>query len=174
MRHFEFEDRVKLNCRVTNVSRASQSAGHIVTYTDSNAETREILADFVAVCSGLHVTPAWPGIPGIEYVLSPKSPPASPPDSNSIPHEVYHSSEYNGRHQLAGRSVLILGTGETGHDLAYEAAKAGATQVTLCTRGPSLSHLDVLPRLRLMEHRRIPVIPKGPRKHIHYRYFHCC
>ena len=35
---------------------------------------------------------------------------------------------------LAGRRLLILGTGETGMDLAYEAAKAGAKEVVLCTR----------------------------------------
>lgn len=30
---------------------------------------------------------------------------------------------------------MVLGTGETGMDLAYEAAKAGAKEVTLCSRG---------------------------------------
>jgi dimethylaniline monooxygenase (N-oxide forming) len=29
---------------------------------------------------------------------------------------------------------MILGTGETGMDLAYEAVKAGATEVVLCSR----------------------------------------
>lgn len=28
---------------------------------------------------------------------------------------------------------MILGTGETGLDIAYEAVKAGATEVTLCS-----------------------------------------
>lgn len=47
---------------------------------------------------------------------------------------VFHSHEYKARGQLAGRRVMILGTGETGMDLAYEAVKAGATEVVLCTR----------------------------------------
>lgn len=97
----------------------------------SGTVERSITAHYIAVCSGLHVTPAIPSIPGIEYVLDPKIPVVG----TGTQHEVYHSSDYVGRHQLAGRSVMILGTGETGHDLAYEAAKAGATQVTLCTRG---------------------------------------
>lgn len=47
---------------------------------------------------------------------------------------VYHSSEYKSRSQLVGRRVMILGTGETGMDLAYEAAKAPAKEVVLCSR----------------------------------------
>ncbi|KAF8321719.1 FAD/NAD(P)-binding domain-containing protein [Clavulina sp. PMI_390] len=151
-KHFGFEDRIKLKCRVMNVSPApspngaeERGHGHIVEYVDNSSsesepQTRTIHADFVAVCSGLHVTPSWPEIPGIEYVLSPKM----RVEGDELPHEVYHSSEYKLRSQLAGRSVMILGTGETGHDLAYEAAKAGATQVTLCTRGGFLSFPKVL------------------------------
>lgn len=145
MRHFNFEDRVNLKCRVVGVTPMSndimeQGHGHIVHYIDSrtnpDGEPKIMHADFVAVCSGLHVTPAWPDIPGIDYVLNAKL-----PIDSSIPHEVYHSSDYRSRSQLVGRSVLILGTGETGHDLAYEAAKAGATQVTLCTRGANHSDM---------------------------------
>lgn len=33
---------------------------------------------------------------------------------------------------------MILGTGETGMDLAYEAAKAGAKEVVLCSRAGSV------------------------------------
>lgn len=139
MKHFKFEDRVHLKCRVVGVvpipnEKMGRGDGHFVHYYDSresDAEPKAIRADYVAICSGLHVTPAWPDIPGIEYVLNPKT----PTSQDAIPHEVYHSSDYKGRSQLTGRSVMILGTGETGHDLAYEAAKAGATQVTLCTRG---------------------------------------
>lgn len=84
-------------------------------------------ADAVAICSGLHVTPAWPEIPGIE----------------NIP-ESFHSSAYKGREQLIGKRVMILGCGETAMDLAYEACKAGAKEVTLCYRGGYLSFPKVL------------------------------
>jgi dimethylaniline monooxygenase (N-oxide forming) len=47
---------------------------------------------------------------------------------------VYHSVDYKQRSQLTGRRVMILGTGETGMDLAYEAVKAGAEEVVLCSR----------------------------------------
>ena len=51
----------------------------------------------------------------------------------------FHSSEYKRRSQLQGKRVMILGTGETGMDVAYEAAKAGAKEVVLCSRAGFLS-----------------------------------
>ena len=90
-----------------------------------------IHATYVAVCTGLHVIPAIPDIPGIEHVL--KQPPRKEGDTVIEP-AAYHSAAYKTRSQLAGRRVMILGTGETGMDLAYEAAKAGAKEVVLCSR----------------------------------------
>lgn len=46
-----------------------------------------------------------------------------------------HSADYKERSQLAGRKVIILGSGETGNDIAYESIKAGAKEVVLCSRG---------------------------------------
>lgn len=46
-----------------------------------------------------------------------------------------HSSEHKERDSLKGRKVMILGTGETGMDLAYESIKAGAEEIYLCSRG---------------------------------------
>ena len=87
-----------------------------------------IHAAYVAVCTGLHVVPSIPEIDGIEHVLKNSS-------DNDIKPAIYHSAEYKARSQLTGRRVMILGTGETGMDVAYEAAKAGAKEVTLCSRG---------------------------------------
>jgi cation diffusion facilitator CzcD-associated flavoprotein CzcO len=88
---------------------------------------RSVHARYVAVCTGLHVIPSIPDVPGIEHVLNNRS-------SEGITPAVYHSVHYKSRSQLAGRRVMILGTGETGMDLAYEAVKAGAKEVTLCSR----------------------------------------
>jgi dimethylaniline monooxygenase (N-oxide forming) len=146
MRHFKFEKRVYLRCKVVGVVPVpnDEGCGHIVHYVDSrtnpDGEAKETRVDYVSVCSGLHVTPAWPKIPGIDYVVNPKLPNG---EKVTMPHEVYHSSEYKGRAQLAGRRVLILGTGETGHDIAYEAVKAGAIEVILCTRGVLLFPLPL-------------------------------
>lgn len=96
-----------------------------------------IYAPYVAVCAGLHVIPSIPSIPGIEHVLSRK-------DTSHKP-AAFHSLEYKLRSQLTGRKVMVLGTGETGMDLAYEAVKAGAQEVTLCSRsGYAISILNPL------------------------------
>ncbi|TCD70584.1 hypothetical protein EIP91_002614 [Steccherinum ochraceum] len=141
-RHFKIEDRIQLNTRVTKISRAP-GGGHLVSYVrrqshgewDSTPTT--IHAAFVAICTGLHVVPAIPEIDGIEHVLKTNA-------GAEIKPAIYHSAQYKLRSELTGRRVMILGTGETGMDLAYEAAKAGAKEVTLCSRGGFLSFPKVL------------------------------
>ncbi|KAH8102934.1 FAD/NAD(P)-binding domain-containing protein [Cristinia sonorae] len=139
---FKIEDRILLHSKVTKISRAPQG-GHLVSYVrrghggeweDSHTT---IHTPYIAVCTGLHVVPAIPKIPGIEYVLEANA-------NAEIKPAVYHSAEYKSRSQLAGRRVMILGTGETGMDIAYEAAKAGAKEVTLCSRAGFLSFPKVL------------------------------
>lgn len=84
------------------------------------------------MCTGLHVVPHIPSIPGIENVLN--RPPRVKADGTVVKPAVYHSSKYKRRSELSGKRVLILGTGETGLDLAYESAKGGAEEAVLCTR----------------------------------------
>ena len=95
-------------------------------------ESATVRATYVAVCTGLHVIPSVPDIPGISHVLER---PAREVNGKIIMPAVYHSSDYKSRSQLKGRRVMILGTGETGMDIAYEAAKAGAQEAVLCSRG---------------------------------------
>lgn len=73
--------------------------------------------------------PSVPQLDGIEHVLKPRD-----TDEGMLRRTAFHSVDYKLRSQLAGRRVMILGTGETGMDLAYEAAKAGAKEVVLCSR----------------------------------------
>jgi dimethylaniline monooxygenase (N-oxide forming) len=89
--------------------------------------TTQYTSRFLTIATGLHVIPQIPSITGIERVSSDRS------------KQVLHSSEYKSRSQLAGKRVLILGTGETGMDLAYASVKAGAEEVVLCSRGGFLS-----------------------------------
>ncbi|KAL1715056.1 hypothetical protein EV715DRAFT_208317 [Schizophyllum commune] len=136
--NFDLWHKIHVRSRVVNISR-NPAGGHVVSYMGQDADgkwdpssLKTINASYVAVCSGLHVLPEIPKIPGIEHVLEPKQ-------GRTVQPAVYHSHEYKSRDQLAGRRVMILGTGETGMDLAYEAAKAGAEEVVLCSRGGFLS-----------------------------------
>ncbi|MBZ6370385.1 MAG: NAD(P)-binding domain-containing protein [Microbacterium hominis] len=85
--------------------------------------TQQYKCKYLTICTGLHVTPQVPDLPGIEHVK------ANPNKT------VIHSADYKERAQLAGRKVIILGSGETGNDIAYESIKAGAREVVLCSRG---------------------------------------
>jgi dimethylaniline monooxygenase (N-oxide forming) len=109
-----------------------------LTYFLSDAST--IHASHLAVCTGLHVIPAVPKIPGIEHVLNP----AMAPAPGAPKPEAYHSSDYKLRSQLTGRKIMILGTGETGMDLAYESAKSGAKEVVLCSRAGYVQTLPLI------------------------------
>jgi dimethylaniline monooxygenase (N-oxide forming) len=98
---FELGQFIKLNSPVTNVSflNGDQEWKHRVKYIDKNLAGEERVYDcsHIAICTGLHVEANVPIIPGIE----------------NIEGDVFHSSLYKGRSQVAGRHVLILGCGET-------------------------------------------------------------
>lgn len=98
---FHLDRYIKLNSPVTDVSPlgGDQKWKHRVKYVDRSSAREEHVFDcsHVAICTGLHVQPEIPSIPGIENVQG----------------EVFHSSLYKDRSQVAGRNVLILGCGET-------------------------------------------------------------
>lgn len=142
-RHFAVHDRIYLNCKVVKISRAA-GGGHDVTYLRRKARTEDwedapttVHAKYLVLCTGLHVIPSIPTIPGIEYVLNPTEE-IEKRQGRPKP-TAFHSVDYKSRDQLRGRRVMILGTGETGMDIAYESAKAGAEEAVLCTRGGFLS-----------------------------------
>jgi dimethylaniline monooxygenase (N-oxide forming) len=100
---FALKPHIKLGCRITSIEPLAKSADqgwrHRVKYTDkhNDGKERNIDCSHIAICTGLHVEPNILSIPGIENVCG----------------EVFHSSEYKKRSQLAGRHVLIMGCGET-------------------------------------------------------------
>jgi len=100
---FSLEPLIKLGCRVTRIEPLVKSEDqrwkHRVRYQDKQHDGRERTYDcsHVAICTGLHVEPNVPTIPGIENIKG----------------EVFHSSSYKKPSQLTGRDVLIMGCGET-------------------------------------------------------------
>jgi lysine/ornithine N-monooxygenase len=101
---------------VTKIER-SQSGGHTI-HLLSSGEKSEWNCEAVAICSGLHVTPNIPAISGLEKVPI-----------------VIHSSEFKERKQFGeGKDILILGSGETGMDIAYLAVTSDTKSVTISHR----------------------------------------
>lgn len=124
---------IRLNTQVVAVKRYQEGTAYMYTvfYSTINTEVQEAWqCDAVAVCSGLHTEPNIPRIKGVERVP-----------------EVIHSSEFKCREQFGfGKTVMILGTGETGADIAYLAVTSPTSRVIMCHRdgfhfAPKVSHL---------------------------------
>lgn len=140
--HFELWDHISLGCRVESIDARStkdSNSRYRVAYTrrsddSSKPSERETFdCSYLAICTGLHVQPNIPQIPGIEFFRG----------------EAFHSSEYKYRSQLQDHDILLLGCGETAMDVAYEAIKSPARSVTMCFRTGFLSFPKVLNRFRV-------------------------
>jgi cation diffusion facilitator CzcD-associated flavoprotein CzcO len=113
---FGLSPHIHLSTLVTKVERVA-SGGHIVHYVHVD-QVAEWHCDAVAICSGLHVTPNIPSIEGL----------------GNVP-VVMHSSEFKERKQFGiGKNILIVGSGETGMDLAHMAVTSDTNSVTLSHR----------------------------------------
>ncbi|OIW30704.1 FAD/NAD(P)-binding domain-containing protein [Coniochaeta ligniaria NRRL 30616] len=116
--HFDLWPSINLSTPVLSVRRRTGDVGgHVIHYRKDGKEmTWE--CDAVAVCSGLHVTPSIPNVPGIENVPV-----------------VKHSAEFKSREEFGtDKTIVVLGTGETGIDLAYLAVTSPTKRVLLCHR----------------------------------------
>jgi putative flavoprotein involved in K+ transport len=88
-----------------------------------------VTADHVVVATGYNHTPVepdWPGLEGFEG-------------------EVVLARDYRNGRPYAGRDVLVVGSGNTGMEIATDLADHGATRVWLSVRTPP----HILPRSRL-------------------------
>jgi dimethylaniline monooxygenase (N-oxide forming) len=100
---FDLEPRMKMGCRVNTVEPIAKTTDqrwkHRVKYVEKHSAGKERTFDcsHVAICTGLHVEPNVPAIPGIENIKG----------------EAFHSSQYKKRAQLTGKNLLIMGCGET-------------------------------------------------------------
>jgi dimethylaniline monooxygenase (N-oxide forming) len=114
--NFKLWPHISLDTDVTSVRR-TLSGGHVITFT-KDGKSEEWECDAVAVCSGLHVNPDIPEIPGIENV--PK---------------VMHSSQFKTRADFGeGTNVMVLGAGETAMDVSHLAVTSPTKSVTMCHR----------------------------------------
>ncbi|RKF83550.1 Dimethylaniline monooxygenase 2 [Golovinomyces cichoracearum] len=115
---FNLFPQIQLNTRVIRVQRNDENDTKHIIHTLRAGEVSRWACDAVAICSGLHVIPNIPDIPGLSNVPL-----------------TLHSSEFKNTQQLGTeKNILILGSGETGMDIAYLAIKAKTRSVTLSHR----------------------------------------
>jgi putative flavoprotein involved in K+ transport len=105
---------VRAGVEVRAVERADSGGWRVVTA----GETLE--APAVVVATGYEHTPILPSWPG----------------SDSFEGDLLHGSEYRNAEPYAGRDVLVVGTGNTGAEIAVDLAESGAGELMLSVRTP--------------------------------------
>lgn len=86
-----------------------------------DGSTRELQPRHVVLATGVSGIPHRPEIPGLSCFSG----------------TVLHSDEYRAGEEWAGRRAIVIGTGNSGHDIAQDLWSSGAT-VTLVQRSPTL------------------------------------
>jgi cation diffusion facilitator CzcD-associated flavoprotein CzcO len=86
-----------------------------------NGEVRELHPRHIVLATGVSGIPSIPDIPALE----------------GFGGKVIHSSQYVDGEDWKGKRALVIGTGNSGHDIAQDLYSAGA-QVTLVQRSPTL------------------------------------
>ncbi|OTA56657.1 FAD/NAD(P)-binding domain-containing protein [Hypoxylon sp. EC38] len=129
--HFNLWPDINLKTKVVAIKRRP-GGGHVVHYRKADYVDAEVMTyecDAIAVCTGLHVTPNIPNLPGIENVPV-----------------VKHSSEFKNREEFGrNKTVVILGSGETGIDIAHLAVTSPTRRVVLTHRDGFLGAPKVIP-----------------------------
>jgi putative flavoprotein involved in K+ transport len=92
-----------------------------VTLRHADGSTRQIHPRHVVMATGVSGIPNRPPIPALENFHG----------------TVLHSSQYSDGEAWAGKRALVIGTGNSGHDIAQDLHASGAT-VTLVQRSPTL------------------------------------
>jgi cation diffusion facilitator CzcD-associated flavoprotein CzcO len=87
----------------------------------ADGTTREMHPRHVVLATGVSGIPNLPDIPGLKNFAG----------------TVLHSSRYDDGENWKGKSALVIGTGNSGHDIAQDLYSSGAT-VTLVQRSPTL------------------------------------
>lgn len=125
--HFRLWPDIHLSTPIVDVHRR-RGGGHTVHYRKDGADLTWD-CDAIAVCTGLHVIPNLPSLPGADRVPV-----------------VKHSSEFKTREEFGkDKTVVILGTGETGIDLAHLAVTSPTQRVVICHRDGFLGAPKVIP-----------------------------
>ncbi|KAH6917985.1 flavin-containing monooxygenase/FMO family protein [Coprinopsis sp. MPI-PUGE-AT-0042] len=125
--HFNLRPYILFNTHVTSVEFSTDTKKWVVTYSQTTVE-----CDLVMVCNGHYSVPRYPSTPGIASWLS----------SGRASHAMWY------RHPLPkhGKTVIVVGAGPSGRDIAAELHSTGHTVIHSMTAQP---HEDKGDRLKL-------------------------
>jgi cation diffusion facilitator CzcD-associated flavoprotein CzcO len=105
---------VRLGCAVQRVDHGPGGRGWSLTTADGEVLT----APYVVVATGFNHTPRTPDLPGLDGYGG----------------RVVSSRGYRSGSQFAGQDVLVVGTGNTGTEIAVDLSEHGARRVRLAVR----------------------------------------
>jgi putative flavoprotein involved in K+ transport len=105
---------VRLGSEVARVDRSADGLSWTVTLADGSSLT----APYAVVATGFNHTPREPDVVGIQ----------------GFPGEVVLARDYRNGAAYAGKDVLVVGTGNTGTELAVDLAEHGAGRVRMAVR----------------------------------------
>ncbi|CAN5911060.1 NAD(P)/FAD-dependent oxidoreductase [soil metagenome] len=91
-----------------------------VTLRRSDGSERTMRPRHIIVATGVSGIPVWPSVPGLDTFKG----------------TVMHSGNYTQGAAWKGRKVLVIGTGNSGHDVAQDLCSSGA-DVTIVQRSPT-------------------------------------
>ncbi|TPG17017.1 flavin-containing monooxygenase [Pedococcus bigeumensis] len=103
--HFGFRDRITFDTTVTHVTRGTDDTWQVTTTGPGGEQVCDYGA--VLVANGHHWDPRWPD-------------PAYP---GAFDGEQIHAHDYRSSEQLAGRDVVVVGSGNSALDISVEAGK---------------------------------------------------
>ena len=105
---------VRLGTGVSRVDRSASGDSWSLTLADGSSHT----APYVVVATGFNHTPREPDVPGLSAYTG----------------EVVFARDYRSGAPYSGRDVLVVGTGNTGTELAVDLVEHGAARVRLAVR----------------------------------------
>ena len=98
-----------------------EAAGHWTVRVRRDGAERTMRPRHIVLATGVSGIPNRPEIPGLDAFAGP----------------VLHSSAYTDGEDWAGRAAIVVGTGNSGHDIAQDLHSSGA-RVTIVQRSPTL------------------------------------
>ncbi len=111
---------LRLGTAVTRIDRPPEAAPGEARWQVRLADDTTLEADDVVVATGYSHTPVEPDWPGLDTFAG----------------EVVLARDYRNGRPYAGKDVLVVGTGNTGTEIATDLAEHGATRVWLAVRTP--------------------------------------
>ena len=112
-RHHELE--IAFGTAAARIERGDDGCWRIATASGEAVEAHQVV-----VATGYNHTPHVPDFPGIRAFTG----------------ELLHSAEYRNPEPYRGRDVLVVGSGNTGAEIAVDLADGGAARVRLAIRTP--------------------------------------